>query len=222
MSQRRRDHGPEAQDRARRADHAVEPRARNLVEILARFRVDVSQELALVAWRERIALDEPLGEPDDPELEAPSKLHRAARAPGDLDAAAPDVDDDRGVAWHAHGVGRSQVDQPRLLRARDHAGTDPRPLGDRVQERPAVLGFSGGAGRHRDDLVDPMRLGQPPELRQHLQRRVHRLGRQRAAVESTGAETHHFLLAIDDLEREVRTDSHDDHVQRVGADVDRG
>ena len=60
------------------------------------------------------------------------------------------------------------------------------------------------------------------ELRQHLQRRVHRLGRERAAVESAGAEADHLLLAIDDLEREIGADPHDDHVQRIGADVDGG
>ena len=35
-------------------------------------------------------------------------------------------------------------------------------------------------------------------------------------------EPDHFLLAIDHLEREIGPHLHDDHVQRVGADVDGG
>ena len=41
-----------------------------------------------------------------------------------------------------------------------------------------------------------------------------------AAVEPAGAQADHFLLAVDDLEGQVRADLHDDHVDRVGADVD--
>ena len=51
---------------------------------------------------------------------------------------------------------------------------------------------------------------------------MHRLGRERAPVETAGAQAHHLLLAIDDLERQIRPHADDDHVQRVGADVDRG
>ena len=79
-----------------------------------------------------------------------------------------------------------------------------------------------GARRDGDDLVDLVRLGQTPELGQHLQRGVHRLGRERPAVEAAGAEADHFLLAVDDLEGQIGPHPHDDHVQRVGADVDGG
>ena len=40
------------------------------------------------------------------------------------------------------------------------------------------------------------------------------------AVEPPCAEPDHVLFAIDDLERQVRTDLDDDHVDGVGADVD--
>src|SRR5262249_42621350 len=42
----------------------------------------------------------------------------------------------------------------------------------------------------------------------------------RASAGPAGAEPHHLLLAIDDLEREVAADTYDDHVQRIRADVD--
>ena len=67
-----------------------------------------------------------------------------------------------------------------------------------------------------------MRFGQPPEFRQHLERGVHRLGRERAAVQPAGAQPDHFLFAVDDFEGQIGADLHDDHVDRVGADVDGG
>ena len=47
------------------------------------------------------------------------------------------------------------------------------------EELAAVFGFADRAGGGGDDLVDLVRFGQPPELRQRLERRVHRLGRER-------------------------------------------
>ena len=46
-------------------------------------------------------------------------------------------------------------------------------------------------------------------------------GGQRPAVEAPGAEPHHFLLAVDDLEGLIGADLRHDHVHGVGADVDR-
>ena len=198
------------------------PASRDLIEIVARFGVDVPDQLALVARRERIALDEPFGEADDAELEAAPQLDAGAGAAGDLDAAAADVDDHRDVARHADAVDRRQVDEPGLFDARNHAGPDAGLGRDRLQELAAVLGFAGRARRDGHDLVDPVRFGQPPEFRQHLQRGVHRFGRERAAVEAAGAQPDHLLFPIDDLEREIGADPHDDHVQRIGPDIDGG
>ena len=61
----------------------------------------------------------------------------------------------------------------------------------------------------------------PLEFRQRLQRRGHRLVRQLLAVEPSGAQPDHFLFAVNDLERQVRADADDDHVNRIGADIDR-
>ena len=101
-------------------------------------------------------------------------------------------------------------------------GRMPVSLGDGLQELAAVFGFARRAGRDRDNLVDAVRFGQTPEFRQHLERRVHRLGRERAAVEAAGAQADHLLLAVDDFEREIRAHLDHDHVERVGADVDGG
>ena len=126
------------------------------------------------------------------------------------------------AAADVDAVDRRLVDQPRFLGARDDARADAGLALDAREELAAVARFARGARRRRENLVDAVRLGQPLELRQRLQRGVHRLGRQRLAVEAAGAEPDHDFLAIDDFEREIRPHADDDHVDRVRADVDGG
>ena len=143
-------------------------------------------------------------------------------APRDLDAAAADVDDDGHLARQADAVHGRLMNEARFFGAGDHARADAGLVGDRLEEFAAVLRFARGAGRDGDDFVHAVRIGEPAELRQHLQRGVHRFGRQGAAVEPARAEPDHFLFAVDDFERQVGTHLHDDHVQRIGADIDGG
>jgi len=49
---------------------------------------------------------------------------------------------------------RRKVDEPGFLGPRNDPWADPRLLRDRLQELAAVFGLAGGAGRHRDHLVD--------------------------------------------------------------------
>ena len=212
--------GAKAEDRAGRADHPIEADRGDLIAVSPDLRQDVLRELALVAARERIAVHEPFGQPDDADLEAARGLDRRRVAERDLHAAAADVDDDRARAADVHAVDRGLVDQPRFLGAGDDAWTNAGLALDAREELSAVARFARRARRGGEDLVHAMRLGQALELRERLQRRVHRLRRQRLAVESAGAETNHDLLAIDDFERQIRTDPDDDHVNGVGADVD--
>src|SRR4029079_12836122 len=93
-------------------------------------------------------------------------------------------------------------------------------LGDSLEELAAILRFAGRARGDGDNLVHTMGFGQTPEFRQYLERRVHSLRRERPSIESARTEADHLLLAVDDLEGEVRPDLHDDHVDRVRADVD--
>jgi hypothetical protein len=65
-------------------------------------------------------------------------------------------------------------------------------------------------------------LVEAPELRQRLQRGVHRGRGERTPIEAARPEPHHLLLPIDHLEGEVRPHLNDDHVDRVRADVDGG
>jgi hypothetical protein len=83
-----------------------------------------------------------------------------------------------------------------------------------------VLRLARRAGRGRQDLVHLVRLGEPPELGEGGESRFHgRLG-QPPAVEAAGAEPHHLLLAVNDFEGQVGADLDDDHVDRIGPDVD--
>jgi hypothetical protein len=210
----------EAEDRARRADDAVEPGAPDATDVLADIGVDVANQLALLALRDRIRLDEALGQPDHAELEAAPALHGRTGAAGDLHAAAADIDHHQDLAGRADAVGGGHVDEARFFGSRDDARTDAGLGGDGLQELAAVFRLPDGAGRDRDDLVDAVRFREALEFRQHLKRGLHRLRRQRLAVQAAGPESHHLLLAIDDLERQIGPHIDNDHVQGVGADVD--
>jgi len=85
-----------------------------------------------------------------------------------------------------------------------HARADAGALDDRVQEVAAVLGLPCRARRGRHDVVDAVRVGEPLELDERLQRGLHGRRRERAAVEAAGAKPHHLLLAIDHLEGAIR------------------
>ena len=63
-------HGAETQNGSGCADQAIEAGGHDLVEIAAQARLDVLHQLALVTRRERIALDEALGQTNDAKLEA--------------------------------------------------------------------------------------------------------------------------------------------------------
>ena len=119
-------------------------------------------------------------------------------------------------------VDRGSVDESGLLGTGDHFRTHPGAMLDRVEKFTPVFRLAHGAGRRGHDFIDPMSVSQPAESRQREQGVLHRRFGQRPAVESTGAEAHHLLFPIDDLERHVRAHLHHDHVDGVGADVDSG
>ncbi|OLB61946.1 MAG: hypothetical protein AUI11_07540 [Acidobacteria bacterium 13_2_20CM_2_66_4] len=217
---RSRDDGANAENGAGCADDPVEAGARDLIEVFPDFRVDVAHELAFVARLDGIALDEAFGQSDDAELEAPSEVDGGAAAARDLDAAAADVDDDGDITRDADAVHGGGMDEPCFLRAGDHARANAGFSMNCLQEFAAVLCFAHRARRDGYHIFNAVRFGQTPEFGQHLERGMHCLRRERATVETAGAEAHHFLFAIDDLEGKVRPYLHHYHVDRVGADVD--
>ena len=76
--------GPEAENGAGRADDAVEPDRRDLLDVRADLADHLLDEFSLVAARDRIASDELLGQPDDTNLEASRQLHLGAGAKRDF------------------------------------------------------------------------------------------------------------------------------------------
>src|SRR5207244_6779473 len=108
--------------------------------------------------------------------------------------AAADVDDDGDVAWNADAVHGRRMDESRFFRTRNHLRPNARLVSDGPEEVAPILGLARRAGRDGDNVVDAMRFGQTPEFREHLESRVHSLRRERAAVQTAGAEADHFLL----------------------------
>ena len=158
-----------------------------------------------------------------PSLKLRPVVERRAGAARDLDAAAADVDRDRHLAGAGQRHRRPRdgsaalLPVPEMTRARM-----PVCWSMALRNSPPFSASRTALVATAIDVIDLVRLGEPAELREHLQRRLHRLGRQRPAVEPAGAKPDHLLLAVDDLERQIRPDAHDDHVQRIGADVDGG
>ena len=107
--------------------------------------------------RDRIGVDEPLGEADDADLEAARELDIGLAAERDLDAAAADVDDDRRLR-RVDAVDGGEVNQPRFFGAGDDARADAGAPLDGAQERAAVFGFARRAGGDREDLVHLVRF----------------------------------------------------------------
>ena len=145
--------GAERQDRARRADHAIEALFDDVLEVAIDLLADELRHLALVAAGDRIGIDEALGEADDADLEAARELDLASAAERDLDAAAADVDDD-GRLRRVDAVDGGEMNQPRFFGAGDDAGADAGAPLDGAQEGAAVFGFARRAGGDREHFID--------------------------------------------------------------------
>jgi len=157
--------GAEAENRARRSDDAIEAGVHDLFEVVVELGLNVLDEFSLVARRDRVALDEPFGEPDDADLEAPAEIDGRPGAARDFDAAAADVDDDADFARHPETVGGGEMDQARFFGARQHARANAGLADDGVQKFAAVFGFAHRAGGAGNDVIDLMGGRQTAELR---------------------------------------------------------
>ncbi len=152
-------------------------------------------------------------------------------AHGELDRPAAYVDEERAPPLELDRLACREVDEPRLLAGRQDVDRDPRALLGDGDEVAAVLGLAHGARRGGDDRVHPVPLGELGELAETGEPRLDPVGsepaesrpRHRVALlEGARGEAHHFLGAVDHLDAAVVVTAHDDHVDRVGAHVDRG
>jgi hypothetical protein len=84
--------GSETEDRAGSADDPIVASTDDLFEVRVELGLDVADELAFIARRDRVAFHKPLSEPDHSHLEAAAKVDRRPDAARDFRAAAADVD----------------------------------------------------------------------------------------------------------------------------------
>ena len=129
---------------------------------------------------------------------------------------------DRRAAADVDAVAGGKMDEAGFFRAGNDADPDSCLSHDLGDEVAAIFRFAGGAGGGRDDFVHLVRLGEAPELDQRLQRGGHRRGCEIFSVQATGPEPDHIFFAVYDFEGQVRTDSHHNHVNGVGSDIDGG
>ena len=154
----------QAEDRAGCADHVIESRRADFIEIPSDLRLDVADKLPLVARGKRIAVDEPFGQTDDAELEALRELDVRSDTPRQLNASPADIDDDGRVGGDVDPVNRCAMDEARLFGAGDHPWADSSLTDNFLEEFAAVFRLSGRACRGGDDFVDLVRLGEPSEF----------------------------------------------------------
>ena len=114
------------------------------------------------------------------------------------------------------------VDEPRLLLARDHVHAQPGALLDGGDELVRVGRLPHGAGRHGPDHLGSRARRQAREVLDRGNARFDRLRGQTARPQRLAAEAHHRLFAQDDVQRPVVFDVGDEQLDAVGADVDRG
>ena len=114
-----------------------------------------------------------------------------------------------------------QVDEPRLLLAREDVRPEADLAAHLVQELLAVLRLAHGGGGRGQELVHALGVGQALVLAQRVQAPSHGLGGEPAAGERALAQPHHLLLALDQVEA-ARPRLHDHHVEGVAAHVDGG
>ena len=158
------DHAADAQNRARRADHALESCGRDLIEVLPDFVVDVASQPALVPRLDRIGFHEPLRQPDDAELEAAAELHASPGTARHFHAAAADVDDDRDIT-NPDAVHGRRMDEPGFLCSGDDTRPDSCLIRDSLQKLSTVFRLARRARCHGDHFVNTMGFGQSPEFR---------------------------------------------------------
>src|SRR4026207_1985935 len=113
---------------------------------------------------EGIGLDEPLSETDDTRLETLAKRQVRCGAEGYFDASAADVNDDGRAASNVDPVTGCQMNQAGFLGAGNDLDPDTRLSPILGNEVAAVLGFPGGTGCRRDNLVNLIRHSQPLEF----------------------------------------------------------
>jgi hypothetical protein len=214
--------GAQGEDRPGGADGAFEAAVPDAFHVLGQLGLDVVHQASLVLRRQGIGSYELLSHPKHAELRRDRLLGAAAGAQRHLHAAASDVHHQGPLALEVDAVERREIDEPRLLLARDRLRPEADLAPDPVEEVLAVARLADGGGGDRDDLVDVVRRGETPVLGEGFEAALHRGRGELAPRKREGAEADHLLLAVDHAELARPAHLDDDHVQGVAAEIDGG
>ena len=176
---------------------------------------------AAVGLRDRIGVHELVAQARDAERHARGPHEPARVADHHLEAAAAEVEADRGRGIeHDRGADRAE-DQPRLLEPADDVDDDAGLVFDAVDELAAVLGPPDRARRAGVDLVGARGVGEQPEPPDRRHRLVGRGRRDRPVRAHDVAQAQHLLLLDDRVDVAVGLGVGDEEVEGVGAEVHR-
>ena len=161
--------------------------------------------------------EEAPGPGDAAHAEAVTALGDEARPEHALRAAAADVDDEPASLVVTEGMGHAEVDEARLLAARQHLDLRAQALGRAAQERLAVADAPEGRRTHRPDAVTGHGGEALAEHLESLERALLCGSIERSSAESLGEADPHAHL-VDDVRPAVDL-ARDDEVEGVGPEV---
>ena len=222
LTARRRRHRDQRADRPGSPDGTQGSRPAHPRQHLAELAAKMLLELADLPGPRRIVDEEAFGQPRHAERQAPHPERAPVADEHELDASAPHIDQQVGAAVETEGVAGGAEDETRLVRTRDDANGDARLPPEQADEGGAVPCLAHRARRHGAQALDMPRARQTLEGLERAKGELRRLAIELAAREGTVAEADHLLQAIDHLDAPIRADVGHEHVQGVGADVDRG
>ena len=173
------------------------------------------------ALRGRIVAHELGGEATDAEGDALGPPQPGAVADHQFDAAAADVDAERGCRVDHHTGSYSREDQPGLLEPADHFDLDVGLGLDAVDEFAAVVGGADGARRLGEHLGRAERVRQLLVSADRFDRAVGEAGRDGVVTTDIVAEAEHLLLAGNRFEGAIGMHVGDQKMERVGTEVER-
>ena len=205
----------------RSSDHALEaPLGGEAVHVGSDGLADVVGQPLPVPPGEGVRAHEALAHPQDAQLFGDGPAQVAARAQGQLHAAAPDVHDEGALSLEVDAVEGCEVDQPSLGLSGDGPGPDPDLTPHPPKEVLAVRRFADGGGRDREDLVGALGFGQMLVLAEDLEASEHGAGGEPSPGHRPRSQADHGLLGGHDTEATRGVHLHHHQVEGVAAQVD--
>ena len=215
------DHRGEVLEGAAAPDHELGLERSDLSRDAAQRRRQVCTKRASIRLRDRVGVDEVGGEAGDAEVLARRPQQLGGRPDHHLEAAAAEVEAQRGRRLEQHAGPDGSEDQPSLGQTVDHFDLDARLALDTVDELVAVRSQADGAGRTGQDLGRVGGLGEhlhPPHCRHGD---VGGVGRDEAFAAHAVAEAEHLLLSGQRGEAPVGMHVRDQQVERVRSQIER-